>query len=1149
MKLSQIKLAGFKSFVDPTTININGQLVGIVGPNGCGKSNVIDSVRWVLGESSAKQLRGESMQDIIFNGSITRKAVSRASVELVFDNTQKILSNAWNAYSEISIKRILTRSGESSYFINNQNVRKKDITELFLGTGVGSKGYAVIEQGMISRIIDARPEDLRMYLEEAAGVSKYREKRKETLSRLQYTKENLVRLDDIKAQLEESIEHLSSQAKSAKEYQGLKASLLHFQLTQLVLKIDKARASLSEVNQNIGDLRKKLANISSGSEQIQEEFNDLYQKKAIEERQLQLLDEEFNQLRLNITRLDERKKHNEQTNQKMLNEKEHLVSQLPQIKTQIEVLNGALNETKTLLNDNQKTIVAKDSELELITRDFANIDSDYKVSNIKVTELSNKLQATKHSIDLLNNTLSHKQNQSQNLQMRLNGLDNKVITTDNSYLVIKEEITKLSEDINELSTKLDSKKYQKQNLEQQKTSEQNAINELKRHISGLSSKITTIDELIKRSMKVEKLDEILKIPGSQLFSMISVNKGYEIAVEVAIGNILSAIKLDSLDSLLKLPETKLALWFGKGIKDIKINSQSLASVVKSKEDSALISILNEYMIARDYKEALELIKNGHNKIVTLDGHFLTDKYVIFNANLGSSQVLERQQELKSLNQELDKLSKSLDSLVDTHSKLLDNIANTELDIKENTEELSNLNIRVHGLQVEYSRQEQIYLNNELQIKKTNQEKEDLKKEIIKLNEEINLQETQIGTHTKLLESISEEYAVSKLAHLTLENSYKELKTRIDDINLHLKQLNSERKLLDQRLNSSTVLIVEKESSISGVTNRIESLDKEIESLKQNDETAEIKSLQEKINLVLENIQHQKTVAQGIVDKINQMKQSQNRQNSEKSSLEGKLNALILKEQEYRLSIQNLEANIVELEVGEYSTNDLLEENKLNLVQIDDEIKKLRLQIEALGLVNLKAIEDLEESQQKYDNLVMQLDDLRDAGAVLESAIGQIDTESRKLLNDTYARVSQSFDHYFKILFGGGNARLELTEPDILVAGLQIFAEPLGKKNTSLHLLSGGEKALTAMSLVFALFSLNPAPFCLLDEVDAPLDDANTSRFCNLVKELSNNTQFIYISHNRLTMEIANQLVGVTMQEKGISTTVSVNLVDATQNAS
>ena len=721
MKLSQIKLAGFKSFVDPTTINIKGQLVGIVGPNGCGKSNVIDSVRWVLGESSAKQLRGESMQDIIFNGSINRKAVSRASVELIFDNSQKLLSSAWNTYSEISIKRVLTRNGESSYFINNQNVRKKDITELFLGTGVGSKGYAVIEQGMISRIIDAKPEDLRMYLEEAAGVSKYREKRKETLSRLQYTKENLVRLDDIKSQLEDSISHLTSQAKSAKEYQNLKATLLHLQLTQLIVKIDRASVSLTEVNQNMSDLQKKLANISNLSQLSQNEFNDLYQKKAIEERQLQLLNEEFNELRLNITRLDERTKNNQLTIQKLLNEKEQLKISVPEIKTQIEFLNGAVNETKTMLSDNQKTLVEKKLELETITKSFANIDSDYKISNTKVIDLANKLQTTKHSIDLQNNTLSHKQNQLQNLLKRLNGFDTKVISLDSSYIIIKDEISKLNEDIKELNTNLAAKKDFRQKLELQKTSEQNTINELKRQISALSSKIVTIDELIKQSDKIEKLDEILKSPGSLLWSLITVNKGYEVATQVAIGNILSATKLDNLDDLLKLPENKLALWFGKGENKIKLDPKSLAFVVKSDECTDLIAILNEYIVAMDYKEAREFLKDGHTKIVTLDGHLLTDKYVIFNANLGNSQVLEQQHELKSLNEELAKLSKHLDKIITRYEKILDSIAAVELEIKENTDLLSSLNTKVHSRQLEYTRQEQIHLNNQLQLTKMNQE--------------------------------------------------------------------------------------------------------------------------------------------------------------------------------------------------------------------------------------------------------------------------------------------------------------------------------------------------------------------------------------------------------------------------------------------
>jgi chromosome segregation protein len=1149
MKLAQIKLAGFKSFVDPTTINIKGQLVGIVGPNGCGKSNVIDAVRWVLGESSAKQLRGESMQDVIFNGSVNRKAVSRASVELIFDNQQKLLSNAWNAYSEISIKRILTRSGESIYYINNQSVRKKDITELFLGTGVGTKGYAVIEQGMISRIIDAKPEDLRMYLEEAAGVSKYREKRKETISRLLYTKENLIRLDDIKFQLEESIEHLSIQAMSARRYQDLKTKLVNLQLTHLLVKIDKTRLSLSEINEAMSDLQKNLASLATIFGTHNDELNELSQKKAIEEYQLQLLNEEFNQLRLNITRLDERKKNNQQAIQKITREKEQLDIQIPQIKTQIELLKDAISDNNSQLTENEVKRLDKELELTTITEYFESVDSDYQASLFKVSDLSNKLVEKKHVIDLLKNTFVHKQNQVANLEQRLSGMDSTVNSPEINYSLIADEISELKISIELLNDELGQKKDTKQKLEQQKLEQQNTINQLKQQTSGLNSKIATLEELISRAQNVDNVKEFLVNPGKPLSSGMSVKQGYEVAVEVAIGNILSGISVKSLDSLLKLPVHKLVLWFGGTDICVTINPKSLASVVEGSDYPGLITLLNDYIIAADYPEALQLLKDGNTNIVTLDGHYLTNSYVIFNAHHGNSHVLEHQNELKGLHNNLAELSISLGSLEIKQQQTVDNIHNLELEITSQIQQLSSLNNKTHNLQVEYTRQEQIHLHNVMLINKMNQEKEQLVQEIAMLNTEITNLEVQLNQESGLLDGISNEHNLAKSAHQELYNNHSLAKIRVQDIEALVKELHSEKQLLQQRLNSSTLLMVEKESALSSIYTRLEALGVEIKDLHNNDEEVEINLLQDEINLVVEKIEQQKIVCQGLLDKQNQIQQRLSQQTIDKTALEDKLNTLRLKQQEHMLSIQNLQANITDLEVGEYVADELLQQNKLSIGQIEEELKSLRYQIEELGLVNLKAIEDLAESQQKYDNLVLQINDLRDANTALETAIGQIDGESRKLLNDTYTRVNESFAHYFKILFGGGNARLQLTEDDILVAGVQIYAEPLGKKNTTLHLLSGGEKALTAMSLVFALFSLNPAPFCLLDEVDAPLDDANTVRFCKLVKQLSDNTQFVYISHNRLTMEIANQLVGVTMQEKGVSTTVSVSLVDAIKNAS
>lgn len=1155
MKLSQIKLSGFKSFVDHTVIDIKGQLVGIVGPNGCGKSNVIDAVRWVLGESSAKQLRGESMNDIIFNGSISRKAVSRASVELVFDNQQKILSNAWNTYTEISIKRVLGRNGESVYYINNQVVRRKDITELFLGTGVGAKGYAVIEQGMISRIIDAKPEDMRMYLEEAAGVSKYREKRKETLSRLEYTKENLVRLEDIKTQLSESIEKLTIQALEAKNYQELSNKLTTLQLTQILVKTDKANSLLAEVNQNIYNYQKNLDELVSESEITNEELFQLEQNKAMEEYQLQQLSDKFNQLRLNLARLEERKVHNLESIKRNNLEKTQLENQMPELKSQLEILSGTINDTNNLLLENENLIKEKEYEKNIKLASFSDFETKYLESNQKLTLIASKLMSTKHNLDLINNTLHLKKNQVQTMENRLNTMQKPDFDegVNEEFFILKEQIGDLKIEIEASRETLYDKRQLLSKLELQKTEKQKTVNLTSNAIAGLEATVNTLDKLLKQATIMQDLREIIVNSDKlkPIWQGIKVKAGYEIAVEVALGSILSAVGIESFAQILKVPDKKLVIWHGYGASKTTKALNSLANYVEINDTnySPLIDILNQFSVAANFEQGQDLLKSNVQKIVTEDGHLITNEYVIFNAHHGNSHILEHQNQLDKFVTELGLEQNNLELSENELITISNQIKSLNQEIINLNQENSIKQKKEHELQVEYTKQEQINIHKLALNKKLVTDRELLIKEIQLLSDDITHTEDEIIQVTMELELLEEENSKSIEAHANKEENYKLAKSQLNEIEISINQLVIEKQLQQQRLNSSTTLKVDKESQLANMLKKLESLSVEEIQLKENHDAPEVTILQEELNQLVGNIEEQKNLCKILTDKLNNLKQIQSKQNLNKSSFEEKLNGFRLKQQEYVLSIENLEQNIQDLNVGTYSKEDVLSQNTLSLSEIHEQILKLKAQIDLFGLVNLKAIEDLDDAEKKYESLNLQIVDLESANNSLETAINQIDGESRKLLNDTYDKVNQSFNTYFKLLFGGGQARLQLTDSDILIAGVNIYAEPLGKKNTSLHLLSGGEKALTAMSLVFALFSLNPAPFCLLDEVDAPLDDANTVRFCKLVKELSAYTQFVYISHNRLTMEMAHQLVGVTMQEKGVSTTVSVSLIDAVKHAS
>ncbi|MDQ5920279.1 MAG: chromosome segregation protein [Pseudomonadota bacterium] len=1207
MKLSQIKLSGFKSFVDPTSIQIKGQLIGIVGPNGCGKSNVIDAVRWVLGESSAKQLRGESMHDVIFNGSVNRKPVSRASVELVFDNQQKILSNAWSRFDEISIKRLISRSGESVYSINNQTVRRRDITELFLGTGVGSRGYAVIEQGMISRIIEARPDELRLYLEEAAGVSKYREKRKETLSRLEDTRENLVRLEDLKSQMNENIEVLSIQAKSALHYQELNARIKQLQLIQLLLKINNLQKSLNMVNLEIENIKKSLEKLTLEYQASEKILNDTHQQKHQEEQKLSLLNHDFNQLRSHLARLEERHKYKVETKARLINEEGELQRQLSEINLQLENGQNSITEINHKLDISDKRISEQEQQRQGVA--LSDHEQSLKHSTTALAQVAAKVANAVHELNLLNNSVGHKQQQLRGLEVRLVKLQQELpgntLGLEDDYTVLKENIAELDIELEELSYMVEDKKSIRQDLALTISAMTELLNKHKMDISGINAKISTLEHLLKQSISVkfESLRQVLASDDSgsaytynsadsnyngitsnysdisTIWQEIEVKPGYEVAVEIALGQILSGFVIDDLSTITKQPDGMLCLWYGQGAGSEEFSNTSFnerlrtsAAVPPLLADTLanfvtiahyryqlLHNLLSGYYVVANFELACELLaesnkylataedntllgKNGV-VIVTLDGHVVTNDYIIFNANHGQSHVLEQQNQLQELTGELEIQQQQLVQQEQKYKDSKERLNLLDMEIKSLEQKHKDGIKAQHALQLELVQKEQNYrhsvrhhekISNELVV--LNKEIEYIKGEISQLTDTIVTQQ-EIVDETRLAEDLAKD------EHRQIEADYLSYKEKHSQISQQINQMHMDKQLLQQQLNLINKQLLEKTGQIDVINLRITKIQQELQQFIVNDDADEIVIVQDQITNVVHDIEVQNECLQRLNGELSSVTTQRDKLAVARDGLSSKLNKAQLSQQEYVLTMQNLQENIANLQPVDYVAEQLLADNKLSLVEINKQITLNSEEVAKLGLVNLKAIEDLEQTQSKFAALNLQMADLVSANNSLESAIKQIDGESRKLLNDTYTKVNTNFEYYFKILFGGGTAQLIATEDDILVSGLQICAQPLGKRNTSLYLLSGGEKTLTAMSLVFAFFNLNPSPFCMLDEVDAPLDDANTLRFCNLVRELSNNTQFVCISHNRLTMENAHQLIGVTMQEKGVSTVVPVNLID------
>ena len=1150
MKLQQIKLAGFKSFVDNTQIEVHGQLVGIVGPNGCGKSNVIDAVRWVLGESSAKQLRGESMADVIFNGSIKRKPISRATVELVFDNSSKSFYGLWNNYNEISIKRLISRQGESNYYINNQQVRRKDITELFLGTGVGTKGYAVIEQGMISKIIESKPEDMRLFVEEAAGVSKYRERRKETLQRLSDTHENLQRLEDIHGELVKQLGTLHEQAQVAELHQRLTSELKHQQTLSLAIKVNDANKLLNEANQFIAHCEEELRVLGYQLEEVSLSLTAEQDKKAEREQVLQDLMQQFNEYRTNLARVEERFKHYSDLLKRFESESVDLATKERELEQDIGELNLQGESIAEQIEENQFNL----SEQALVREELQFQVEEKQQAYAEIASLlasrQDVLSSSKHELALLQNSLNHKRQQQNNLSTRLAKLAQEAqsLDFDQNYHFIKDEIELVGDELMATDLAHEDKTTALENLSTTVMQLQQEVNLSHQQIAVSAATIKTLEQLLANSASDGTAELCLSATDlSEVWQHLQVSAGYELALEVALANLLNAKLIDELSQLQQIPRAELALWFTTAnITQAKAGSLSELVQIKHPGLTGLYQHLNAYRIISAPAEHLQLSAGEFG--VTLDGHLASHDYVIYHATSGGNNLLQHQQKLHYEQTQLDELefnTERLDQQLATQQQAQQGLRNDLSSLAAKYKRLLN---KQHELQVEFTKQEQIYLQNQRHQQRVKEESNLLQQELTYLSADIESLAIQHEDQQMQLEDLQIASQDVELEKLERETSWQLAKNKLHEMDTQANKLIMDNQLLQQQRQNSLNLLEEKRLQLSAARQKLSELSSERASFNSNDQAQEIIQLQQHIGKIAEQMQSVQATIDELANKIIALKNKAASLNSSYQRNLEKINQTKFKQQEQNILLSTYQEHLANLDLSPAQLELLLAQNQFSLNELVLNCKSLEAQIADLGLVNLKAIEDLAAANGKEQELLAQIEDLKHATETLQEAIEHIDGETRKLLQITFDQLNQAIVVYFRTLFGGGNARLALTDKDILIAGIQIYAEPPGKKNSTIHLLSGGEKALAAMSFIFALFSLNPAPFCLLDEVDAPLDDANTQRFCNLVQELSTKTQFVYISHNRLAMEMADQLIGVTMQEKGVSTVVSVSLVEAVQHA-
>ncbi|HFC8507703.1 TPA: chromosome segregation protein SMC [Neisseria subflava] len=1158
MRLTHIKLSGFKSFTDPTTIHVPGQLVAVIGPNGCGKSNVIDAVRWVLGEASAKQLRGESMQDVIFNGAATRRPAPRASVELVFDNSDHSLQGAWGQYAEVSIKRQLTRQGESTYFINNQTVRRRDITDLFLGTGVGARGYAVIEQGMISRIIEARPEELRAYIEEAAGVSKYKERRKETEGRLKDTREHLQRLGDLQNELARQVEKLEKQAETAERYKSLTAQLNQ---QQDLLDYAQWQQSLAAADKATAQHQSLQAQQDETAAQVQALNDEVHALQTAEQSQQQAVHELSNKrgvLREQIARLEEQIRHQQNLHQRIERDKQAAQAQLQRIHQEQQQIRVKLEENELQVEEKQTELAEWAMQVAEHEERLPELEEAQATLNAAFQTQQDEANRIRRELALKQQQLAHAEQTVAKHEERKGRLKQ-----ENQALNLPDEAETAA--AQEAAALLQS---QQEHYEEQIIAAEDALHTAREVFQTTSNRFQSLKQQhITLQAQQQALSQILSqqqeaadfwqatdhTAAPQLWQHITAPAEWQHALSVILAERLHARAVPhGFVPPTPLPQGQAA-WLSDDLsggfkKSLPVQALLNQIQVQPPFQTALHHWLDGVLCAPDLSYALahQSDLGAHQIWLTPEGHQVDKVSVLLYAKPAQESLIAQKARLDGIASELEKLAPELSAAEAAFKQAEAAVGSSEVQHK-------NLMQQQQQHTRQYSQAQQRAAELLARINQGQIRREHIERELAQLAEEQTvLQHTSDGLADDI---VTLQEAAAELEHQqqTATHSRQEQQGRLKQAQLALLEANRQYGLaevavhkLNQQKQNYQQQIAQLEQQTFDWQERQQELALAYETEFQNDEQ-HIKL--EELSEAVQTLDEEYIVVQ---EKLAQIQEQGREQYAKVQTLQTQLPQLqaatqtaLLQQQEALINAKRYHQNLTERAADFDALEALAKESPKVL---NTSIGSLSQQIEALGAVNLAALQELEEARERDGYYRSQSEDVQAAIALLEEAIAQIDDKTKERFKETFDAVNGKVQTFFPTLFGGGEATLKMIGDDLLTAGVSIMARPPGKKNSTIHLLSGGEKALTAMSLVFALFSLNPAPFCLLDEVDAPLDDANTSRFCNLVKEMSAQTQFLYISHNRLTMEMAEQLVGVTMQEKGVSRIVAVDIKQALEMA-
>ncbi|SDT97050.1 chromosome segregation protein SMC [Halopseudomonas salegens] len=1160
MRLKCIKLAGFKSFVDPTTVYFPTNMGAVVGPNGCGKSNIIDAVRWVMGESSAKNLRGESMTDVIFNGSNSRKPVGQASIELVFDNSDGTLKGEYASYNEISIRRRVTREAQNQYFLNGTKCRRRDITDIFLGTGLGPRSYSIIEQGMISKLIEAKPDELRLFIEEAAGISKYKERRRETENRIRRTHDNLARLTDLREELERQLAHLHRQAQSAEKYKEfkaeerqLKAQLQALRWQGLDIQVQAQEGKVREQEVALEALIAEQRNADTRIEKRRDEHTELTER-------FNQVQGRFYGLGADISRIEQALQFNQ-------DRQRQLQQDLMEADQAWNEAQSHLTQDEALLADLRAELAEVEPELEMARA----ADEDTAASLLGAEEAMQQWQAAwdtfnqqaaapRQRAEVEQSRISHLEQAIERLSERIKRLEDEqqglgAGSLDDELEALNEQLAELELRSEEGQLKLDELA---DSLLQEKDSLQalNQEQDIRRgEVQRANGRLASLEALQQAALDHGKgVSEWLAAQGldkaSALAQQIQVSSGWELAVETVLGDDLQAIALDQLDevteALASFEQGSLRLLERSTARGEQAAAQSLLHKVESTLD------LSPWLAAVRTAESLEAALAARHElpaegsIITPQGHWIGRNWLrVRRGEANTGGVLARQQEMEQLQAQLAEQEAALEHTAEQQARHQQRIRELEQQRDSLQQGQAQLGREQGDIKAQCSARQ-------VRLEQIHARRQRISDDLVDIRQQRSDELEQLGEARLTLQEALDRMSADTGQRETLLQQRDQVRDALDHARQHARQHKDREHQLALRMQSLQAQQQSTSQALERLQTQTERLAERREQLQMSMEEALAPDEDQRIELekLLEQrveVEQQLATAREALEQVDQDLREQDRRRSQAEQ-----QGHVVREQ---LEQQRLAAR--DLQTRRQGLREQLLEDGYDLLSVlealpagasstdwEQQLALLDARIQRLGAINLAAIEEYEQQSERKRYLDAQNADLAEALDTLEQVIRKIDRETRNRFKETFDKVNHGLQSLFPKVFGGGHAYLELTGDDLLDTGVTIMARPPGKKNSTIHLLSGGEKALTAIALVFSIFQLNPAPFCMLDEVDAPLDDANVGRYARMVKEMSDRVQFIYITHNKIAMEMADQLMGVTMHEPGCSRLVTVDVEEA-----